>query len=438
MSVRLERMTTLETPPDVTDAASLAREAGAGSDATQPAGSWLAERPWLRGILVGLLSGLAGLAPVLIIAMAAVWTEPRSNHSASAALSVGALGWLALQGAWIEAGGLTISVLPLLLALLPLSCAALGAASVIREGAATDARSPRAVAVQLAWWWLGHLLCVASALALGLSLGVPARPVWWTLVGPILLVPLLAAAWAVTRHGPTPSGPWSWKLGAWSSKRGGGRLRVPLAVRRGVAPGLRGAVLLLAIGSIVVLAAVGLTWHEVTSVHAALETGVGGGIILTLLQVGALPNLAIWALSFLAGPGFQVVDGAGVSWAGAESGLLPLVPLFGALPQPGPFPDAIVLTALAPVLAGVVVGRWSLRRVARLSGLATKASTASVACLVAASSIALLDIVGGGALGAFRLSALGAPAGALFLALLVELLAGALAWVLWDAWRLRR
>ena len=48
------------------------------------------------------------------------------------------------------------------------------------------------------------------------------------------------------------------------------------------------------------------------------------------------------------------------------------------------------------------------------------------------------DLVAGGSLGQFRLSGVGAPAGRLFLALLVELGVGALVVVLRDAWRLRR
>ena len=50
----------------------------------------------------------------------------------------------------------------------------------------------------------------------------------------------------------------------------------------------------------------------------------------------------------------------------------------------------------------------------------------------------MLDVVAGGSVGQFRLSSVGAPAGSLVLALVLELGLGALVVVLRDAWRLRR
>ena len=50
----------------------------------------------------------------------------------------------------------------------------------------------------------------------------------------------------------------------------------------------------------------------------------------------------------------------------------------------------------------------------------------------------VLDLVAGGSLGQFRLSAVGAPTGRLFLALLLELGLGAVVVVVRDAWKLRR
>ena len=75
---------------------------------------------------------------------------------------------------------------------------------------------------------------------------------------------------------------------------------------------------------------------------------------------------------------------------------------------------------------------------ARLSRLRTKLSVALAACCVTALVLAVLNLVGGGSLGQFRLFAVGAPTLRLFLALLLELGLGALAVVLRDAWKLRR
>ena len=58
--------------------------------------------------------------------------------------------------------------------------------------------------------------------------------------------------------------------------------------------------------------------------------------------------------------------------------------------------------------------------------------------VLAAGAIGLLDVLGGGSLGTARLSDIGAPAGAMTLALLVELGLGAALVLLWDRWKLRR
>ena len=90
------------------------------------------------------------------------------------------------------------------------------------------------------------------------------------------------------------------------------------------------------------------------------------------------------------------------------------------------------------VAVGAYVARRALGQVARLSRVRTKLAVALAACTVTALTLTALDLVAGGSLGQFRLAAVGAPAGRLFLALLVELGVGALVVVLRDAWRLRR
>jgi hypothetical protein len=150
-----------------------------------------------------------------------------------------------------------------------------------------------------------------------------------------------------------------------------------------------------------------------------------------------LPNLGLWAVSFLAGTGFSAVEGASATWTGSRTSLLPMIPVLGALPEPGAFPGIVPAVVLLPVLVGVLVGWRALRSVARLSTARTKLTAVGVAVLMAAGSVGALDLLGGGSLGVARLSNIGAPAGAMTLALLVELSLGAGLVVVWDRWRLR-
>jgi len=76
--------------------------------------------------------------------------------------------------------------------------------------------------------------------------------------------------------------------------------------------------------------------------------------------------------------------------------------------------------------------------IARLSSVRSKVEVALVTALLTAAALALLDLIGGGALGRAKLGNLGAPTGWFFLALLAELTLGAVVMALIDAWRLRR
>ena len=213
---------------------------------------------------------------------------------------------------------------------------------------------------------------------------------------------------------------------------------LPVWVRRALRPALWGTAVLLAIGAVLVVSMVALSWDRVVAVQTAIGGGAMAALTTWLVQGASLPNLALWALSFLAGPGVSVVDGASLTWSGSSSGLLPLVPVFAALPQPGAFPWFMVLVVIVPILCGGFIGRRALAGVARLSALRTKLLVAGSAAVGTAMLIGALDLVGGATLGAYRLSDVGAPAGWLTLALAGELLVGALLHAVWDAWRLRR
>jgi hypothetical protein len=161
-------------------------------------------------------------------------------------------------------------------------------------------------------------------------------------------------------------------------------------------------------------------------------------VVLSLAQVLVLPNVALWAVSFMAGTGFSAVEGASATWTGSRTTLLPMVPGFGALPEPGAFPGYLPLLVLLPVGVGAIVGWRSLRAVARLSTTRTKLTVAVSAVVVAAGARGLLDVVAGSSLGMRRMSSIGAPAGWLTLALFLELGVGAGLVLAWDRWKLRR
>ena len=397
-----------------------------GDAVEPPAGS-----RWWRGAVVGVLTGLTSLVVVVAPVVLAWLVEPLATGDGWQAAGTGAALWLLVSGAHLAFGEVTISLVPLLGLALLVAVAWLGAreamVDVSTDGEHWRGTLPRPLAATLAAWWAGYAVAVAGAVALATAGPFRATPL--SLLLPLVVVPLLALALAlrpVAHDDPDVLGA---RLGlAW----------LPDTVRRSVRPGLLGAALLLGVGLVVVLAMVATSWNQVTTISTAVAAGGLGGVVLALAQVASLPNLALWAVSFMAGPGFRVVEGGSVSWSGSKGGLLPMVPVLAALPQPGGFPWFTALSVLVVVAVGAFVARRALAEVARLSRLRTKLAVALSACTVAALALAVLDLVAGGSAGQFRLSAVGAPTGRLFLALLLELAIGALAVVVRDAWRLRR
>jgi hypothetical protein len=386
---------------------------------------------WWRAGLVGVVTGVASLVVVLAPVMLAWLVEPLATGNGWQAAGTGAALWLLTSGAHLAVGGFTVSLVPLLGLVLLVGVAFLGAreamVDVSTDGELWRGLLPRPLTAALGAWWAGYAVAVAGAVAL--TLAGPFRVTPFSLVVPLLVVPGVALALAlrpVALDDPDVLGP---RLGlAW----------LPDSVRRAVRPGLAGAGLLLAIGTVVVIGLVALSWNEVSTISTAVAAGGLGGIVLALAQVASLPNLALWAVSFIAGPGFRVVEGGSVTWSGSKGGLLPMVPVLAALPQPGAFPWFTALSVLVVVAVGGFVARRALAQVARLSRLRTKLAVALAACTVTALAIAVLDLVAGGSLGQFRLSAVGAPTGRLFLALFFELGLGAVVVVARDAWKLRR
>lgn len=380
------------------------RSATTGEDAT-------ARRPEVRALGGGAATALAGWCVTVVLVLLAGLAVPRASAGVGEVLGAGSLLWLVLGGARLHIGEGVLALTPLLGPLLLVLAARTGARRLL----------PEAPPLRLQGAWLGGYAGVGLLAAL-LGLLSPVGPGWLSLLLPLVVLPTLALALA---HGlPEPL------LERWE--------RSPLSLRRGLLPGAKGAAALLVLGAVLVVVATLIHIGRVAHIQSELDAGIFGGLLLVVLQVGLLPNLGIWALSLAAGPGFATTGGAVTTWSGAETGLLPMVPVLAAQPQPGDLPWVTHLLVLLPLLVGGLVGRWALAEVPRLAPTQTKLAAVLAAVVVAALGVVLLDALGGGSIGAVRLSDIGAPGLPLLLALLVELTLGALAVTARDWWQLRR
>ena len=81
--------------------------------------------------------------------------------------------------------------------------------------------------------------------------------------------------------------------------------------------------------------------------------------MLTIAQLGFLPNLAVFALAWISGAGVALGVGSQAGALGTAVGPLPSIPVFAALPA-GSL-DFAVAALVVPVLAGTLAGWWFLR-----------------------------------------------------------------------------
>lgn len=127
------------------------------------------------------------------------------------------------------------------------------------------------------------------------------------------------------------------------------------AIRAGVV-GITAAV---GLSAVLLVVALTISWAEIVTVYEKLDAGIIGGIVLTVAQLGLLPNLVVWTLAWASGAGFSIGTGSTISPLETTVGPLPAVPVLAALPT-GQLEFAYA-ALLIPVAAGVLAGWWFLR-----------------------------------------------------------------------------
>jgi hypothetical protein len=294
-------------------------------------------------------------------------------------------------GLWLLAHGAPFTIEPSV-TLLPLGLTALALfscyASARRSGYATRSALGAGVAA-----YLGVVLVV------GLFAGAPLLHLVLALMGATVLAVLGIGAGLLRR----PEAPRLRDVLAPV------RDRLPEAVHRGVLAGTA------ALASLVVLASALVTLWVVTGRTTISEvvTGLGldavGGVVLAIGELAYLPTLVVWALAWIAGPGFQV--GAGTSFAvgGTSAGALPAVPLLGALPAPDVSGGVLRVVPLLLVAVGAAVALVLRRRLVTTHALDPLVATVVMAGTSGIGAV-LLGALAGGGIGPGRMAELGPDA----------------------------
>ena len=380
----------------------------------------------LRSAVAGASAALVSMLIIALPALIAWVASPQSTVDWPRALSVGSCAWLLANGAQLSSGPATISLTPLLLTAIPLVVATIATRRVFMQ---LDHRRPPRLK---RWGGLRRdvadagVAVVSSYAAMGLvvALATAGDPLHASVLGSVMGTAVVGAVSV---------------LAALALEFGGQidsvapdlvrvlEARVPIPLRRAIRSGLWGALVIFGAGLALTVVMVVTHMDRIGRLYDALGADPVGVVMLSLGQLTVLPNIALWAASWMAGPGFGLGEGTAITWSYSNPGLLPLIPGLGAVPAPGPLPAGLWLSALVPVAAGAFVGWRALRVLARLSSWRAKVETAASGCLVAALVLTLASALAGGSLGAARLSGLGAPSLVFGATVLGELLLGAAA-----------
>ncbi|MEU9255269.1 DUF6350 family protein [Streptomyces sp. NPDC048270] len=373
--------------------------------------------------------GLGFLAVLVIV----LWiSSPYPDSGPGGALHLAAGLWLLAHGTelvryeTLSGVPAPVGVTPLLLVALPVllmrRAARLGSASE-EEGEEVLPAGAVFSAVLCGYLAVGALATVYAA-----GGPMPADPI--SAAWHVPLVAVLAAAggvWAVRGRplGPMPD----WLPGG--VRRAVARPRYALALRAGAG----GALVLLGGGALLVGGS--LAWHgaEVQGSFLSLTGVWSGRFAVLLLAVALVPNAMVWGAAYALGPGFSLgtaVSATPLGFTGSPA--LPRFPLLAALPPEGPGTPLTWAVAGVPVVAGLAVGWFAVRR-AREVSYGETALTAALGALVCGLLMAGLAAASAGPMGSRALAefgpvwwATGAAAFAWTLALAVPVAVGVHAW----------
>ena len=370
------------------------------------------------------MSGLraAGISlGIVAVPLLAIWaTAAHVTASWTQALRLSVSGWLLINHVAIAYPGGHIALVPLGLTLIPglaiyRSAKRLAAEPLLSQGFSSTEVNPRPSLEALAGLTAAY---AGSAVLLALACwSSSVRPVVWQApLGPAALAAVAGAAGLLRGH-PHAAGVQA-RVATW----------LPERIRWTLRPALTAAAIVLVVSLLGVGYAVVTNLTRVEALHRALDPGTFGGAVLVVGQAGYLPDLAAWGVAWLAGPGFAIGSGTVVSATTVKLGVLPVIPVFGALPGSPVAAGWLVGAAFGvPVLAGAFAGWRTARRAdAGDLGLVSRLLDALLAAVLAAVLLGVVVALCRGAIGPGRLADVGANALVVTPFLAIELALGAL------------
>ena len=317
---------------------------------------------WLQGALesaqAAVISALVVVAPIVM-----VWaTAGFQHHGFDVLARLAGQAWLLIHGvpllldtagagsaAHPESG--TLSLIPLGLALIPFLLA-WRAGRRLARASYTDQLWQALLGSWLAYAGFGiatGFVCRTSDV--GISL--------WSAA----LIPLIPFGLGMVVGARREAGSWSRLIGvdavAWLSRTSQHSRWAGSYLGSAIKAGSVALMASLAMSAALLAVDLFIHWNLVVAVYEGLDAGAMGGAVLTIVQLGFLPNLVVFALAWISGAGFALGVGSLAGPLGTAVGPLPSVPVFAALPS-GSL-DFGFVALVVPALAGALAGWWFLR-----------------------------------------------------------------------------
>ncbi|HIT76330.1 MAG TPA: hypothetical protein IAA98_12160 [Candidatus Avipropionibacterium avicola] len=346
--------------------------------------------------LVGWVLAAAGAGAVaaaagwiIIAGLSVIGWLPGDGAPLSAVFTLGSHLWLLGHGAHISLAGLPVSLVPLGISVLGWVIVRGAAGVAARQAVLADPRTRdswrartaaagRVAGLLVATYLLIVVVVAAVTGALGLRL----------LLGTLLLSGSAAVVGVVSGAGLDLLS----LLPIWARP-------IPRAV-------LASQLVVLAGAATALTLSLALNRERVGDLESQIADGPTAVAGLTALQLAFLPTLVVWAASWVLGAGFSMGDGTIVSPADTQLGLLPAVPITGALPPEGPGLSGYFAWLAVGVVAGAVAAALVVRARPRARFDET-ALVGGLAGLLSGLVIPLISLVARGDFGSNRLVGLG-------------------------------
>ncbi len=354
-------------------------------------------------LLVAMVAGAACVAlGVIAVALPTLLTwlaDERSTATFWQTTGVSVDLWALAHRAEVRTADADVVLAPLILTAGLVLLTWYAARQVVLNRPDVMARVPRIGGWRAAWHALGGedatafvLGYVVAGLLLAHTASFGLAPVWLpSLVPGAVLVPLVGVVlvwWVEHRRDDHPAVDAGLR---WV------RARTPVLVSRGVPAAVEVLVGLAAVCFLLVVGILLIRGDRVLTLYDTLDAGVVGTAVLSVAQLLALPNVMVWALSWLTGAGVQVGT-VHVGWTESTPGDLPVLPALGALPEPGALPPGLWAMALVPLVAGGWLGYRAAGAASRLSSWWTKTQIALFGSLVVGAVALLLGWMSTGGL----------------------------------------